>query len=174
MGMALVVTPLLSLCAGSPLRLSRPMALHTPIDWERVVWETDWNTVPVVTQVPDCIYEEFMTEILSLSAKKRKAWKRTLTDTKGTKTRCMFSDGKIYNHSLKTHKWAEVRPMSDSREEKDGVVRVPTSSVGSAVLASDEAALEAMRHEIDGSHTGNHHRNKPVRIPKASDGCVRQ
>ena len=84
----------------------------------------------------------------------------------------MYRDGKVYNHSLKTHKWAEVRPMSDSRAEKDGVV--PISSVGSAMLASDEAALEAMLHETDESHTGNHHRNKSVRIPKSSDGCVRQ
>ena len=109
---------------------------------------------------------------MSLQPKKRKAWKRTLMDKTGTKTRCTYRDGKIYNHSLKTHKWQEVVPMSESRSA--GYMYVPISSVGIASLVSDEAAHEAVLKEAAASNTGNHYRNKSVRIPKSSDGCVRQ
>ena len=137
--------------------------MDLPIDWS-----IDWERATI--EVPDFIYEEFMSEVMSLQPKKRKAWKRTLTDKTGTKTRCMYRDGKIYNHSLFTHKWAEVMPLSESRSAG----YVPISSVGIASLVSDEAAHEALLKEAAESKTGNHHRNKSVRIPKSSDGCVRQ
>ena len=120
--------------------------------------------------VDDLTYERYMSEIMSLQPKKRKAWKQTLTDKHGIKTRCMYRDGKIYNYSLVAHKWAEVKTMSECRSTGF----VPLSSLGIATLESDEAAIEAFKKAVDESHTGNHHRNTSVRIPKSSDGCVRQ
>ena len=67
------------------------MQMHLPTNW------SDWEGE---IQVPDLTYEQYMSEVMSLQPKKRKAWKQTLVDKNGTKTRCMYRDGKIYNYSL--------------------------------------------------------------------------
>ena len=130
----------------------------------------------VMARVPDRIYDAFMEEIMALPDKKRAAWKRTLIDNTGTKTRCVYRDGKIYNYSVKAHMWAEVRSMSDAREEvQSGAVEwTPLSPAGVAMMESDEAALRALNQETDANQTGNHYRNKHIRIPKSSDSRVRQ
>ena len=53
-------------------------------------------------------YEMFMQEIMSMKPNKRKNWKNYLTDKWGTRSRCKFRDGKIFNWSLLAKEWQEV------------------------------------------------------------------
>ena len=63
---------------------------------------------PRYTAIPKAQYDGLMKEIDAMKPSKRKNWKSYLTDKWGTKSKCLYRDGKIYNWSLITKKWQEV------------------------------------------------------------------
>ena len=54
------------------------------------------------TIVPDNIYDGMMAKIMALPEKKRHKWHHTLTDKWGTKTKCIYKEGQIYNVGSKS------------------------------------------------------------------------
>ena len=60
----------------------------------------DNTTLPTDIGISESQYKEFMREIKAMKPNKRKNWKNYLTDKYGTRTRCKYRNGKIYNWSL--------------------------------------------------------------------------
>ena len=60
----------------------------------------DNTTLPKFIGISESQYKEFMREIKAMKPNKRKNWKNYLTDKWGTRTRCKYRNGKIYNWSL--------------------------------------------------------------------------
>ena len=120
------------------------------------------------TIVPDNIYDGMMAKIMALPEKKRHKWHHTLTDKWGTKTKCIYKDGQIYNWCIlkRAHCWAKVVSF---RELKGGI-NVPCSSVGDAI---EEGNFEAMFWStVEENQTGNHYRNHRVKVPKQVYGTA--
>ena len=68
----------------------------------------DNTTLPKFIGISESQYKEFMREIKAMKPNKRKNWKSYLADKWGTRTRCKYRNGKIYNWSLIAKEWQEV------------------------------------------------------------------
>lgn len=112
-------------------------------------------------------YKEKMKEIESLPERKQKQWKSHLLDKRGTKSRLIYRNGKLWNYSLIASQYVEVRPFDPTSYDM-----VPASRLGQAIVAGGDMASE-IHAEVDEHHTGNHYRNHAVKVPKQSDGRVR-
>lgn len=123
--------------------------------------------------VPDSDYDNFMAQVFALPEKKRKKWRGKLEDKWGTKTTCIYNDGKILNWCILPgeHRWVVVVPRRIQEEVSTPIE--PISHVGAAMLFGDEAGMAAMQSEVEANHTGNHYRNKKVAVPKQKDGRAR-
>ena len=122
--------------------------------------------------VTDQEYDRMMASVMALSEKKRAKWHDTLTDTCGTRTKCIYRDGEILNWSILGHTWAIVKPLRELQNAN--TVFIPLTSVGDAASqGNDEAVEDAMLNAMEANHTGNHYRNHTIKIAKQGDGCVR-
>jgi hypothetical protein len=110
-----------------------------------------------------------MAEIMALPPKKRMKWKAHLKDKFGVNTRCIYKDGNTWNWSLIVHRWALVSPFSALQLE-DSFTYMPISVVGDTISsgADDETINTAIQQEVSTNHTGNHTRNKSVKVPRCS------
>ena len=88
----------------------------------------DNTTLPDVIGISESQYKEFMREIKAMKPNKRKNWKNYLTDKWGTRTRCKYRNGKIYNWSLIANEWQEVIVTDWSQT-------IPTSRLGRMLKA---------------------------------------
>ena len=88
----------------------------------------DNTTLPTDIGISESQYKEFMREIKAMKPNKRKNWKNYLTDKWGTRTRCKYRNGKIYNWSLIAKEWQEVRATDWSQT-------MPTSRLGRMLKA---------------------------------------
>ena len=123
----------------------------------------------VRTTVPDWIYDDLINQVMALPEKKRTKWHATLTDKRGTRTKCIYKEGQLFNWSTlrRVHTWVLVMPRRAASSH------IPLTFVGEAMLAGDDALDRALNTAREVTHTGKHHRNKPLRIPKQRDGCQR-
>jgi hypothetical protein len=122
------------------------------------------------TMVPDNIYDKMMAKIMALPVKKRHKWHDTLTDKWGTKTKCIYKEGQIYNWCILkgAYCWVKVVPFRGLHNE--GGIDVPCSSVGDAM---GEDNFEAMFWStVEENQTGNHYRNHRVKVPKQVYGTA--
>ena len=105
----------------------------------------DNTTLPDVIGISESQYKEFMREIKAMKPNKRKNWKNYLTDKWGTRTRCKYRNGKIYNWSLIASELMFVfvdnsytdRPLSARR----GRVRRPSCALHSVLRAARAVSL---------------------------------
>ena len=120
--------------------------------------------------ITDQQYHVMITEIMMLPEKKRSKWHGTLTDKFGTRTKCIYKGGEIYNWCIlkRTHRWARVVPMSHCLSNT-----IPMSPVGAAMRMGDDAFVKAFDAAKKEYATGNHYRNHHVKVPKQQDGSVR-
>lgn len=107
------------------------------------------------TYIPKSHYEKHMAVIEALPLKKQKQWKTQLKDQFGVKTRCLYTDGQIWNWCSGEHKWCKV---------------LPHDSLETTCNYSDEDLLEILLHANVLNHTGNHYRTKTVKVPYHYDG----
>ena len=130
----------------------------------------DLATMNMDIAISQQTYDTFMAEIMALPPKKRMKWKAHLQDKFGVNTRCIYKDGKIWNWSLIIHRWALVSPIPLLL--KDPIM--PLSVVGDVMCsgAGDETVNAAIQQEVANNHTGNHTRNKSVKVPAQADGRV--
>ena len=66
------------------------------------------NALPQCIYIPEAHYNKFMQEIKAIKPNKQKNWKNYLTDKWGTRSKCRYKDGKIYNWSLIASEWQQV------------------------------------------------------------------
>ena len=88
----------------------------------------DNNTQPKFISISESQYKEFMQEIKAMKKNKQKNWKTYLTDKWGTRTRCKYRNGKIYNWSLIANEWQEGIVTDWSQT-------IPTSRLGRMLKA---------------------------------------
>ena len=89
---------------------------------------TDKTSLPQFICIPESHYKGIMQEIQAMKPKKQKKRKSYLTDKWGTRTRCKYRDGKIYNWSLLAKEWQEVEVFDCSKG-------IPTSRLGRMLKA---------------------------------------
>ena len=82
----------------------------------------DTKDIKGLTTMPASQYDGWMREIKAIKPNKQKKWKNYLTDKYGTRTRCKYRNGKIYNWSLITNTWQKVVPLEslNKRLKEDG------------------------------------------------------
>ena len=88
----------------------------------------DTKDIKGLTTMPASQYDGWMREIKAIKPNKQKKWKKYLTDKYGTRTRCKYRNGKIYNWSLIAEEWQEVI-------ETDWSQFIPTSRLGRMLKA---------------------------------------
>ena len=127
--------------------------------------------------VPDAIVDEWRQEVNALPMRKRGKWKGWVTDKYGQRTRVRYvpDTGHFENfypshvvHQCSTQ-WMRIWSTSEVRAEDSH----PTSRLGEAMYANDDAVRMALLAERDANHTGNHYRNHNIKVPTAPGEPVR-
>ena len=111
------------------------------------------NPVPstdIAVLVDPTEYNEKLKEVEMLPSRKQKQWKSYMMDKYGTKSRLIYRDGKLWNYSLFSNKFVEVRPFKPTDNF------MPASRLEHAITAGGDISAE-IHAEADENHTGKHY-----------------
>ena len=135
-----------------------------------------------VVTLPERYYGVLEREVASLRPSKRKNWRGRLMNTRGVATRVVYRDGEFFQSGTNRRVVSSDRWIEEHGPSSTPAKRLPVSAVVAfaenfdRALArgetGDEAAQDTLdqifQQELISNHTGNHSRNKTVKIPTAA------
>ena len=133
-----------------------------------------------VIGLPHAQFQDIKNECMKLPPKKRKNYKRVLTDKNGVKSKVIYKNDKFYNWCSHAHDWCEIVDYR-TLMKGDNDEFVPTTKMG--YIAYELAKMES-KYEVDltdiheyvyagiqnENHTGNHYRNHYISVPSSVHG----